>query len=139
MRQCAPEGPPMTMNAPEKVLAATAMLGLAFGVPFGVGMAGILASPAQSEPAEWVAVATLASLPADNLPRRFPVSVPRFDAWNKLADCVAGFVFLRRAHGTERVHGLRTTYHMGSIVEYNASARRFEVPCLKDVWFDLDG
>ena len=127
------------MNSPVKMLTAMAVLALAFAVPFGVGLAGIWRTPALSERAEWVAVTTLDSLPAEGVPHRFPVSVPQFDAWNRLPDRVVGFVFLRRAGGMEEVLGLRTTYHMGCIVKYNASARRFEVPCRKDVWFDLDG
>src|SRR5690606_14607183 len=44
----------------------------------------------------FIRVTTLDALPADGVPRRFPVVSDRRDAWNYLRDVPIGSVYLRR-------------------------------------------
>src|SRR5215469_11435206 len=47
-------------------------------------------------PASAIQVTTLAALPDDGVPRKFPVLADKIDAWNKYRDVPIGAVYLRR-------------------------------------------
>jgi Rieske Fe-S protein len=127
----------MTSNV--KACIAVMILAAAIAVPFAAGVASCVVGPiARSSGQEWVAVTTLESLSADSVPRRFPIAVPRFDAWSRLPDEVIGSVHLRRTETPSQVLALCTTNHSGCPVEFNAEKRVFEDPCWKGRW-DVDG
>lgn len=65
-------------------------------VPVAAGVLVFVDPIGKDRPPEWVAVATLESLPADGVPRRVAVSIPRSDGWARLADEAVGYVFVRQ-------------------------------------------
>jgi hypothetical protein len=66
-----------TPSSSSKACVAVAVLMLACGVPFAVGVAGLVGQPARHMPGEWVPAARLDMLPADGVPRKIPIFVPQ--------------------------------------------------------------
>lgn len=86
---------------------------------------------------EMVMVTTLAALPDDGVPRKFPVVADRTDAWSAHRNVPVGAVYLRRAG--ESVAALNVVCpHAGCFVNVAADKSRFVCPCHKSS-FDLDG
>ncbi len=116
--------------------------------------------------AGFVRVTTLAALPEDGVPRKFPVVARRVDAWNTFASVPVGAVYLRRfgsggatagidggpasesasgrsdAGGQTNATGLQAFNvvcpHAGCFVTLAADRSRFVCPCHKSS-FALDG
>jgi menaquinol-cytochrome c reductase iron-sulfur subunit len=85
-----------------------------------------------------VRVTTLDALPADGLPRRFPVIAAKSDAWNRFQAAPIGAVYLRRT-ADDRVEALNVVCpHAGCFVEFAAAAGNFRCPCHQST-FALDG
>jgi menaquinol-cytochrome c reductase iron-sulfur subunit len=127
------------LTAKVKAWIAITMLGSALAVPVSAGVACCVVGPiARSSRPEWLAVTTLETLPADGMPRKFPIVVTRFDAWCHLPDQVIGYVYLRRTETHAQVLALRTANHAGCAVEFNADKRIFEEACWGGHW-DIDG
>jgi hypothetical protein len=124
-------------NASKKIVAILALF-----VPFAfVGTAGaiFLSAPLQQPRFVWVAVAKLSSLPEDGQPQLVRIYVPHQDAWTRLADELAGAVFLRRTANAEGIVALQSFHsHLQIMVEYDKSKRQFHSTCWR-VSFDLDG
>ncbi len=82
----------------------------------------------------------LDALPADGIPRRFPVMADRTDAWNFYPKQVVGAVYLRRMG--QQVEALNVICpHLGCPirpVNLDLAAKRFECPCHNSA-FELDG
>ena len=78
-----------------KKAGATVAIFVALMVSTAIGLTLVGSPPAEREALEWVRVTTLSSLPADGVPRRFPVSVTTFDAWERLPDHL---IPIRRMH-----------------------------------------
>jgi hypothetical protein len=127
----------MRSRSAQKSCLALAILGVAFAVPVAVAFASLWHPGLKRAEPEWVAACMLQALPPDGIPQGIRVNVPRFDAWARLPDETVGYAFLRRI-GTDEVRGLRGTYYLGSIVEYNAASGVFEAPCW-NVQLDIDG
>jgi len=86
-----------------------------------------------------VRVAALDSLPADGVPRPFPVVADRRDAWNVFPQEVIGTVYLRRLPGNADVQAFHATCpHLGCFVEYNAQRQEYQCPCHTSK-FDIAG
>ena len=93
--------------------------------------------------AGYVKVGSLDAIPADGVPRRFPVIDDLIDAWNFTPNAPIGSVYIRREEGSESVSVLHTTCpHAGCSVSYshNADAERrsFHCPCHNSA-FTLEG
>ena len=85
-----------------------------------------------------IRVTTLAALPADGRPRRFPVIGARTDAWTRFDATPVGAVYLLRT-GDQAVQALNVVCpHAGCSVEFEPGTGRFVCPCHKSV-FALDG
>ena len=85
-----------------------------------------------------VKVTTLAALPADGVPRRFPVLADKVDAWNKYRNVPIGAVYLRRT-GDGKVEALNVVCpHAGCFVDFSAERAMFLCPCHNSS-FALDG
>ncbi len=83
-------------------------------------------------------VTTLAALPEDGTPRRFPVLASRHNAWTRSPNEPLGAVFLRRT-GPETVEALHAVCpHAGCQVVFASETRDFQCPCHKSS-FDLAG
>ena len=84
----------------------------------------------RSAAARFVPVADLAAIPADGVPRRFPVVTDRMDAWTGYAAEPVGAVWLRREAGSDVVQALSATCpHAGCSVEMAAGGACFRCPC----------
>ena len=78
-------------------------------------------------------VATLESLPADGVPRRFAVVAEKIDAWTRTPQTPVGAVYLRRTSdgtGPGKVTALNVVCpHAGCFVDYQASRTGYFCPC----------
>ncbi len=85
-----------------------------------------------------VKVTTLDALPADGVPRRFPVIAARTDAWNRFDAAPVGAVYLRRT-ADGKVEALNVVCpHAGCFVDYVAGSGTFRCPCHQSS-FGVDG
>jgi menaquinol-cytochrome c reductase iron-sulfur subunit len=85
-----------------------------------------------------IRVATLAALPEDGLPRRFPVWSSRRNAWTRSPNEPLGAVFLRRT-GPDAVEALHAVCpHAGCQIVFGSETRDYQCPCHKSA-FDLAG
>lgn len=112
---------------------------LATLVPFAGGLI-VATDPLRRKAAaaRAVRVTTLAALPADGVPRRFPIVATKTDAWTRFNAAPVGAVYLRRT-GDQMVEALNVVCpHAGCSVEFQPGAGQFQCPCHKSV-FKLDG
>lgn len=84
--------------------------------------------------AGYVKVGSLDAIPADGVPRRFPVIDDLTDAWNFTPAAPIGSVYIRRDEGGDKVAVLHTTCpHAGCSISYrhdaDADRRAFHCPC----------
>lgn len=114
----------------------SAALGL---IPAGAGLI-VLLDPLRRKSAAGgaVRVASLDALPADGVPRQFPVLADRVDAWNKFSNVRIGAVYLRRT--TEgKLEALNVVCpHAGCFVDFIARQGQFLCPCHNSL-FAVDG
>ena len=124
-------------------LAATlAMLcgGVATLTPLAAGVWAFL-DPLRrrSAAATFIPVAELSAIPADGVPRRFPVIADRKDAWTGFAAEPIGAVWLRREAGSDAVQALTAKCpHAGCSVEMGPGGGCFRCPCHNSE-FTFDG
>ncbi len=96
-------------------------------------------SPSNGTPPGYLAVASLDAIPADGVPRAFPVIADRHDAWTFEPRQRVGAVFLRRKAGADTVSCFTTRCpHAGCFVGYDADTQRYRCPCHASS-FDVDG
>lgn len=89
----------------------------------------------------FVRVGPLDMLPADGVPRAFPVTTDVVDAWTRTPNQRIGTVFLARenAAGEPRITAFTATCpHLGCAVDFHPAADRFECPCHESA-FARDG
>jgi Rieske Fe-S protein len=109
-------------------------------IPAGVGVA-VLCDPLRRRQAgarEPVRVASLDTIPADGLPRKFAVLASHADAWNKFPSSPIGAVYLRRT-GESAVQAFSAICpHAGCFVDFIPETRDYLCPCHRST-FSLDG
>jgi len=119
--------------------------------PFAAGW-GVLIDPwrrgrrgastnGDSSDAKFVRICPLAALPADGVPRAFPVISDVVDAWTRAAHQRVGMIFMSRtdAGGKSNVVAFNAECpHLGCFVDYNPADQHFECPCHKSA-FAKDG
>ena len=77
-------------------------------------------------------------LPADGVPRKFPILADKTDAWNKYPNTPVGAVYLRRT-GERAVQALNVVCpHTGCFVDYRAERKGYYCPCHSSS-FAVDG
>jgi Rieske Fe-S protein len=113
--------------------------GLAALVPVVAGLT-VLTNPLRRKtsgvPA--IRITTLDSLPADGIPRKFPVIASKADAWNRFVNIPVGAVYLRRTTGG-LVEALNVVCpHAGCFVDYSPENNQYLCPCHKSS-FKLSG
>jgi len=103
--------------------------------PAGVGLMAFF-DPLRSrgkidrKPGRWIGVATLDTVPADGVPRQFPVVADRLDAWTRYPQEAIGAVYLRRVKGSDEVQAFSATCpHAGCFVAFQADRGVFQCPC----------
>jgi menaquinol-cytochrome c reductase iron-sulfur subunit len=85
-----------------------------------------------------VRVTSLDALPADGVPRKFPVLADRTDAWNKFQNVPVGAVYLRRTTAG-KLEALNVVCpHAGCFVDFSADRGKFLCPCHNSL-FAVDG
>jgi menaquinol-cytochrome c reductase iron-sulfur subunit len=122
----------------KKILAAgiSAVLGL---LPIAAGLAVFLDPLRRKSAAHGpVRVTTLDSVPADGVPRKFPVLSRQVDAWNKMSDVPIGAVYLRRSAdgGLQALNVVCP--HAGCPVDFLPARNGFLCPCHNSS-FTVDG
>jgi menaquinol-cytochrome c reductase iron-sulfur subunit len=86
---------------------------------------------------EPVKITTLDAIPADGLPRKFPVHASRIDAWNKFQNVPIGAIYLRRTGA--QVEALNVVCpHAGCFIDFSPAKRKFICPCHNSS-FTMDG
>ncbi len=83
-------------------------------------------------------VVTLDELPADGVPRSFPIYSSHFEAWNKLFGKPVGAVFLRRMSDGSLQALNAACPHAGCRVGYESDRKGYLCPCHKSS-FTMEG
>jgi menaquinol-cytochrome c reductase iron-sulfur subunit len=131
--------PPVGRREFCKKICAACAGGLVTVVPVAAGVTVFL-DPLRLQSASLGAiwVTTMDAIPADGVPRKFPVLASRVDAWNKFSQVPIGAVYLRRPNASD-VQALNVVCpHAGCFVDFLPGRMIFECPCHKSV-FNLDG
>jgi Rieske Fe-S protein len=119
---------------------AAAVIGAVLGlVPLAAGLA-VWLDPLRRKAAAGAAirVASLEAVPADGVPRKFPVVASRTDAWNRFPRVPIGAVYLRRT-GPKQVEAFNVVCpHAGCFVDYLQDKKQFLCPCHNST-FAVDG
>jgi menaquinol-cytochrome c reductase iron-sulfur subunit len=105
----------------------SSVLGL---IPLGAGVT-VLLDPLRrrSSSAGLVRVASLEALPADGIPRQFPVLATRVDAWNTFSQVPIGAVYLRRT-SDGKVQAFNVVCpHAGCFVDFLTEPGHYHCPC----------
>jgi menaquinol-cytochrome c reductase iron-sulfur subunit len=76
-----------------------------------------------------IRVTRLEALPADGVPRKFPVLATRVDAWNKFTEVPIGAVYLRRTAENQLQAFNVVCPHAGCFVDFLPERGRFLCPC----------
>lgn len=89
--------------------------------------------------AEMVRVTSLDAVPADGVPRQFPVIKDVVDAWTFSPDERVGAVYLLRQPGSDEVVAFNVVCpHAGCFVGFDSTSNCFLCPCHTSS-FELDG
>ena len=120
--------------------AATLALGTIVSLPSMVSGLVVLLDPLrrQTRSATFRAVTTLAALPADGIPRRFPIIAERINAWTRMPQASIGTVYLRRLPDNTVQAFNATCPHTGCLVHAHPDQAAFLCPC-HESRFALDG
>ncbi len=120
------------------VLSGAAAVAVPIAGGLTVVLSPLLRKSAAANGGLLVRVTTLEAVPADGLPRKFPVLADRTDAWNKYPQVPVGAVYLRRTSGAV-VEALNAVCpHAGGFVDYVSQCNCFICP-LHNSRFALDG
>jgi menaquinol-cytochrome c reductase iron-sulfur subunit len=85
-----------------------------------------------------IPVTTLEALPADGVPRKFPVLADKTDAWNKYKNVPIGAVYLRRT-ADDKIEALNVVCpHAGCFVDFVTQKGSYLCPCHNST-FKVDG
>ena len=82
--------------------------------------------------AKYIRICPLDTLPADGVPRPFPVVTDVVDAWTHIPNQRVGLIFLSRTDSTDgpQITAFTATCpHLGCAVEFNTGDSQFECPC----------
>ena len=122
-----------------KKALSVALGGATMAVPTAAGLAVYL-DPLRRKapPGKFVRVTTIEALPADGVPKKFPIISSREDAWNKTPATPIGAVYLRRTkEGALQAHNVACP-HAGCFVDYKPESNGYFCPCHNST-FNLDG
>ena len=108
-------------------------------VPAAAGLTVILDPLRQrAGGAEFIRVASLDAIPADGVPRKFPVLANKVDAWTKSPNVPVGAVYISRA-GEKDLKVLNVVCpHAGCFVDFVAEKKGYFCPCHNSL-FAVDG
>jgi menaquinol-cytochrome c reductase iron-sulfur subunit len=135
-----PPSPPQPDRRNFLMKAGAVVIGGALAVVAPLAGLTVLLDPLRrkSQAGGAVRVASLAAVPDDGVPRKFPVLATYQDAWNRTPNVPVGAVYLQRAKG-EAVRALNVVCpHAGCFVDYRAAEGCYLCPCHNST-FALDG
>jgi Rieske Fe-S protein len=90
-------------------------------------------------PPGYIRIASLEAIPADGVPRRFPVIADQINAWNFVPQQPVGAVYVRRQADSDSIQVFQATCpHAGCSVATSPDGSAFHCPCHNSS-FDLDG
>ena len=112
-------------------VATTIVAGaLATLTPLAVGLVTFFSPLFRKGRSPRVRVALLSQTPDDGLPRYFPVSFDREDAWNRYPQQRVGAVYLIRPPGAAQPIAFTAKCpHAGCFIGYRAGDDHFQCPC----------
>ncbi len=120
-------------------VAAVIAGGVAVLTPIGVGIASFLTPLFRKSQSSKVRIALLDQIPADGMPRSFPVLADREDAWTRYPAQRIGAVYLIRKAGEAKPTAFTAKCpHAGCFIGYTPGAKVFLCPCHTSA-FNLDG
>jgi len=111
--------------------ALAAMIGTILGLVPAVAGLTVFFDPLRRKAATGgaIRVTTLEAVPADGVPRKFPVLATRVDVWNKFSETPIGAVYLRRT-GDDKLQAFNVVCpHAGCFVDFLPERGRFLCPC----------
>jgi menaquinol-cytochrome c reductase iron-sulfur subunit len=116
------------------------ILGGAAALVPGITAIRVLLDPLQRHSTAGVAIkiAPLDALPADGVPRKFPVLASKEDAWNKFQNVPIGAVYLRRTKDNQLEALNVVCPHAGCFVDFSSARGEFICPC-HNSRFNVDG
>lgn len=97
----------------------------------GIAAIRVLLDPLRRHSAEGTAIKIipLDALPADGIPRKFPVLASKADGWNKFQNVPIGAVYLRRTKDN-KLEALNVVCpHAGCFVDFSSKRGEFLCPC----------
>lgn len=119
--------------------AAAAVGAIVALVPAAAGLAVFLDPLRRKNRLEgFLRVTSLSALPADGMPRQFPVMASRSDAWSGFPQDSLGAVYLVRDALDQVTCFNAVCPHAGCFVDFIFRAREFRCPC-HDSAFELSG
>ena len=136
--------PQGTQKSPERrsflaVALAIVAGGLATLTPLAVGIVAFLSPLFRKRESPQVRVALMEQVPDDGVPRSFPVTANRVDAWNRYPAQRVGAVYLVRKPGEKKPVAFSAKCpHAGCFIGYTPGADQFNCPCHTSS-FKLDG
>jgi menaquinol-cytochrome c reductase iron-sulfur subunit len=134
-----PESPPPSRRSFVTIAAALATGAIAVLTPLGAGLAAFLTPLFRKSKSAQVRVALLDQVPADGVPRAFPVLADRVDAWTRYPEQRIGAVYLIRNKGEAKpVAFTAKCPHAGCFIGYTPGEQEFKCPCHTSA-FNLDG
>ncbi len=124
--------PPVGRREFCKKLCAAGIGGVVTAVPVVAGV-NVFLDPLrrQSASRSAILVTTLDALPADGIPRKFPVLASRVDAWNKFSEVPIGAVYLRRPTDSDVQAFNVVCPHAGCFVDFFTDRMMYQCPCHK--------
>lgn len=122
-----------------KEAAAAVLGGSAVLVPAAAGLVAWLDPLGRKGPGGgFVRVASLEAVPADSVPRRFPVLADKVDAWTRQSGVPVGAVYLRRMPDNSLQALNVVCPHAGCFVDYQSERSNYFCPCHNST-FAADG
>ena len=108
---------------------------VALAVPLTVGLVTFFAPLRRRSEGTLVRVASVADIPPDGIPRRFPVVARRRDAWSLYPPEPIGAVFLRRTSEDAPPEAVSSICpHLGCAVDFRDNLGRYLCPCHNSTW-----
>ncbi len=112
---------------------------IALLTPLVAGIVTFLSPLSKKSSSSKVRVALLDQVPADGVPRAFPVITDRIDAWNRYPEQRIGSVYLVRNPGEDKPTAFTAKCpHAGCFIGFTPGDDLFRCPCHTSA-FKLDG
>ena len=131
--------PPENRRSFFAVFAALLTGAIATLTPLAAGLVTFVSPLFRKSKSAQVRIGLLTQVPADGMPRYFPVIADREDAWNRYPKQRVGAVYLvRNSEGEDPIAFTAKCPHAGCQIGYQSGSDLFQCPCHTSA-FKLDG